>query len=115
MSGKVPPSSKARSRRRVSGDVARAAQRFRNFTGHEAEVIGKVNMPSLPKAVACMGELEAVIYSTVRDGKREKFIHKFKAADAPLLCVTPDGKQILLIGGRYTWTYRGIVDKTHRD
>ena len=106
MSGKVPVSRQTQ--------IRMAADRFEDFTGHEPEDIDRVNIPPLPKAVALMGELEAVIYSTVRDGKREKYIHKFRAADRPALCVSPDGKQIVLVGGNYTWTERGIVDASDK-
>ena len=56
--------------------------------------------------------LVGVLYTTVRDGKEEKYIHQFKAKDKPLLCVTPDGTQILLVGGAYDFTERGIVDRS---
>jgi len=57
-----------------------------------------------------VGRCDGVLYTTVRDGAREKYIHKFKASDAPLLAISPDGCQILLIGGNYRFTERGIVD-----
>lgn len=95
-------------------DAKRASARYKRFTGHEPEELGRVNIPAMPKVVSCMGALTAVIYETVRDGKTEKYIHKFKSADAPLICVSPDGKQIVLVGGNYTWTERGIVDKSDR-
>lgn len=122
MSGKVPPSSRSRAR---GGKVRRsrlagadgfhgadaAARRYERFTGHDAEVFGTIEFPNLDGvAVAMIGECDGVLYTTVRDGKTERYIHEFEEADKPLLCVTPDGRQLLLVGGRYRFTERGIVD-----
>lgn len=115
MSGGVPPSSRAGKRARAftaaRSDIRRAASLYERFTGHEAESLGKVSVPDLPKVAAVIGDCDGVLYTTVRDGVTEKYIHEFaKADDKPLLCVTPDGKQLLLIGGTYDFTERGIVD-----
>lgn len=112
MSGRVPPSSRANSRGPARTEVQRAANRYRRFTGHEPENFGRIEIPPLPKVAACIGEVDAVMYTTVRDGRIEKYVHQFKGKAKPLLCVTPDGKQILFVGGSYTFTERGIVDKT---
>lgn len=115
MSGGVPLSSRAGKRRRSGrSDVQRAADLYERFSGHEAEIAGKVKLPPQPKAAVAVGTLDGVLYTTVRDGRTEKYIHKFAAKDKPLLCVTPDGRQILVIGGRFTFTERGIVDKSDR-
>jgi hypothetical protein len=122
MSGSVPPSSRARGRnvrRRAParGDVDRAADLYERFTGHDPRELGTVNVPELPRVAAVVGECDGVLYTTVRDGKTERYIHEFAARDRPLLCVSPDGRQILLVGGRYRFTEAGIVDasdKKHR-
>lgn len=116
MSGKVPPSSRAKSRPPISlrKDVQRAARLYEKFTGHEAEAVGRVNIPPIPKTMVSVGEVDGVLYTTIRDGKVEKYIHKFAAKDKPLLCVSPDGKSIYFVGGRYTFTERGIVDMSDR-
>lgn len=116
MSGKVPPSSRATGRRSVqrSGDVARAADLWERFTGHDAESIGSIEIGKRPKVVAVIGELDGVLYTTIRDGVVEKYIHTFKAKDKPLLCVTPDGTQMLIVEGHYDFTERGIVDGSDR-
>lgn len=119
MSGKVPPSSGANRRaasfsRSRSPNVRRAALLYERFTGHDAESIGEIEVPPLPKEVAVIGECDGVLYTTVRDGKTEKYIHEFAASDKPLLCVSPDGRQLLMVGGRYLFTERGIVDRSDR-
>lgn len=101
MSGKVPVSYRTQLRQ--------AAEKFRDFTGHDPEPIGRVNV-NMPKTAAVIGELEAVIYATVRDGKNERYIHRFKKSSRPLLCVSPDGKQLIIAGGSYVFTERGIED-----
>lgn len=111
MSGQVPPSSRAgKSRRPIRSEVDRAADLVERFKGHDAEELGVFNVPDLPSTVAVIGECDGVLYTTVRDGRTEKYIHKFRAKDKPLLCVSPDGSQMLFIGGRYVFTERGIVD-----
>jgi len=114
MSGSVPPSSRAGSRRKVGSNVARAKALFENFTGHEPQNPLKIRVPDLPKVVAVIGEMDGVLYTTVRDGVEESYIHEFKSKDKPLLCVSPDGRQILVIGGAYVFTDRGIVDASDR-
>lgn len=116
MSGKVPPSSRARQRRASmpsrDSQVRRAALLFEKFTGHEAtaDMTVRVKVPPWPKVCANIGDVDGIMYTTVRDGRVEKYIHQFKAADKPMFAVSPDGKQLLLIGGAYDFTERGIVD-----
>ncbi len=95
-----------------SADTERASDLYRRFTGHEPESIGKVKVNPLPKVAACIGTCDGILYTTVRDNVTEKYIHKFKARDKPLFCVSPDGKQLMLVGGAYDFTERGIVDES---
>jgi hypothetical protein len=110
MSGKVPPSSRAGARNPRRTDVQKAADLYERFTGHKAEPVGVANLPPLPDVVMVIGECDGVLYTTVRDGRKERYIHEFANSDKPLLCVAPDGKQMLFVGGRYVFTERGIVD-----
>lgn len=118
MSGQVPPSSGAG--RRIKGryfsnpETRKAAALYQRFTGHLADEGVRVKVPPPVKVGVCIGDLDGVLYTTVRDGRVEKYIHKFAKADKPLFVVSPDGKQLLLIGGRYTFTERGIVDKSDK-
>lgn len=115
MSGRVPLSSKSRASDKYgNGDVAAAKRRFRRFTGHEAEVLGELDVPPMPKVAAVIGEITALCYVTTRDGKVEHYKHEFSQSAAPLFCVGPDGKQILIVGNRFKFTERGIVDKPSR-
>ena len=89
-----------------------AAKLYAEFTGNDAAVLGMVNVPELPKSAACIGTCDGILYTTERDGEIQKYIHKFRSKDKPLFCVAPDGKQLLLVGGAYTFTERGIVDNS---
>lgn len=112
MSGQVPPSSRAgrKSRRALLSDYQRAADLFERFSGHDAEELARVKLPTLPKVLAVIGELDGVLYTTVRDGRVERYVHEFADRDKPLLCVTPDGRHLHIVEGRYVFTERGIVD-----
>lgn len=115
MSGRVPPSSRAgKPRVALLSDYKRAGDLYERFTGHDVEELGRVKAPPIPKVLAVIGECDGVLYTTTRDGQLEKYIHEFAHKDKPLLCVSPDGGQLFLIGGGYVFTERGIVDLSDR-
>lgn len=91
--------------------LLRAAQLYENFTGDEAEEVARIKRPKIPAVLVCVGEVDILGYTTVREGRTEKYAHEFKGKAKPLFCVTPDGAQIFLIGGEYDFTDRGIVDR----
>lgn len=107
----VPPSSRALSSDRMQR-IETAANLYTRFTGHDADEVVEVDKPVLPDVMLVVGDIDGVLYTTVRDGKTEKYIHKFKKNCRPLFTVSPDGKQIFMLGGSYDFTERGIVDKT---
>jgi hypothetical protein len=121
MSGLVKPSSKSRAKTArknnpsIHGyDISDAASLYERFTGHTASEKFSVKVPAYPSAAAVIGTCDGILYTTVRDGVTEKYIHKFRQKDKPLLCVSPDGSQILLIGGAYRFTELGIVDASDK-
>ena len=89
-----------------------AAKLYKNFTGHDAldEVV--IDKPELPDVMLVVGDIDGIMYTTVRDGVTEKYVHQFKKSARPLFCVSPDGTQIHLMGGEYDFTERGIVDRS---
>lgn len=89
-----------------------AADLYKRFTGHEALEEVKIDKPVLPDVMLVVGDIDGIMYTTVRDGVVEKYVHQFKKKARPLFCVSHDGKQIHLIGGEYDFTERGIVDRT---
>jgi hypothetical protein len=110
----VPPSSRLRAKATMKdherAEFEKAASLYADFTGHDAAPLARVPAPKIPKVALVVGHCDGVLYSTVRDGVKEKYIHQFRASDKPLLCVSPDGRQLLLYGGRFEFTERGIVD-----
>lgn len=95
-----------------STQLRKAEQLYEDFSGHEAEVIGRMPKPVVPDVALAIGEVDGILYSTIRNGKVERYIHRFKAKSRPLLASSHDGKQLYLLGGAYDFTERGIVDKT---
>lgn len=91
--------------------VREAARRFSRFTGHKAESATIVPFPSLPREAFAVGNLVGVIYETIRDGERETYVHRFRKKSRPLLAATFDGTRLVIVGGRYRFTERGIVDR----
>lgn len=68
-------------------------------------------MVDVPRVCAAIGHVEAVEYRTTHGGKLELYRHDFQKGSRPLLCTSGDGKQLLLLGGHYKFTDRGIVDR----
>lgn len=90
---------------------ARAAvKRWEEFTGHQAESFTEIRLP-IDEVVLEIGHVEGIAYSTVRDGKKERYFHEFKKSARPILAASHDGKRLLLIGGDFEFTERGITDK----
>jgi hypothetical protein len=92
-------------------DIRRAAKLYTKFTGHEDVRVSKVRVEKTPDVMLAIGYVDGVMYSTVRDGIAEKYIHKFKRSARPLFLVSPDGKQLFMLGGAFDFTERGIVDQ----
>lgn len=90
--------------------IREAAKLYEDFSGHDAEEIATIDKPDFPDVVLVIGTLDFVGYTATRDGVEEKYVHEFKDTCRPLLCASPDGKQLVLLGGEYTFTERGIVD-----
>lgn len=90
--------------------VESAARRFKEFSGHDAETVERVRV-KVPTAALAVGELDGVLYTTVRDGKRESYIHKFRKNARPLLAASDDGRSLHVLGGAYEFTEAGIEDR----
>jgi hypothetical protein len=61
-----------------------------------------------PKTGLVIGKLDGVLYTTVRDGKEEAYIHDFEKGSRPLLISSHDGESLHILGGDYEFTERGI-------
>lgn len=91
------------------GQVRQARKLFTDFRGDAPESLQRVKLPT-PKVGLVVGKLDGVLYTTVRDGQTEKYIHKFKSSSRPTLAVA-DGKHLIIVGGRYRFTNAGIEDR----
>jgi hypothetical protein len=97
----VPPSRYAK--------IQEATERYHGFTGHEPQFIDTYNLPDYDVAFK-IGHCDGILYTTVRDGKTERYIHRFKKNSRPFLCASHDGKQLIILEGGFRFTNRGIVD-----
>lgn len=82
---------------------------FQEFTGHDATHYDRVTLPDMSVCVQ-IGKLEGIAYETKRDGKTLKYFHQFKKAARPIFAVTHDGRALVIVGGAFRFTERGIVD-----
>lgn len=94
--------------------VKQAVELFESFRERKPTRIGRVTL-KVPTVVAAMGYVEGIDYRTTHGKKTELYHHDFAPGSRPLLAVSADGRQILLMGGRYKWTERGIVDRDRND
>lgn len=97
--------------RRVDAEIFDAANLYERFTGRKSRVSGSayLRLPE-PSALAIVGKLDFVGYTANRDRRGEKYIHEFAPRARPWLCSSADGSQLWIVGGRYRFTERGIVD-----
>jgi hypothetical protein len=94
--------------------LSHARKLYTDFSGNPANESVKITIPNPPKVGICIGDIDGIMYTTERDGEIQKYIHTFKSADRPLFVVSPDGSQLFIVGGHYTFTERGIVDKSDK-
>lgn len=106
----VPPSTRS-THGTVEQQIKKARLLYENFTGHDADEVVEVDKPPFPDVLSVIGDIDGVLYTTVRDGKTESYIHKFKKNSRPLFCVSPDGLSLHMLGGSYEFGERGIEDK----
>lgn len=90
-------------------EIAKAQQLHRDFSGHEATRGTKVRNPQLRTALS-VGKVDGLMYTAKRDGKTLRYFHKFGSKSRPLLVANFDGSSVAIVGGRYRFTDRGIVD-----
>lgn len=91
--------------------IRQAARRIARFTGMNDVSARKIRVSRQSDVVLDIGRVDGILYTTIRDGATEKYIHRFARNARPLLAASPDGKRLYLLGGAYTFTDRGIVDR----
>jgi hypothetical protein len=112
------------SRREANPSTARTLyQRFRGRTAARAQRIGVrfgtrwLTAPGdsnlvIPVTLAIVGHVAALEYDTTRDGKTVRARHEFAQGSRPLFAVGAGRGQLFLIGDRFRFTERGIMDIT---
>jgi len=91
-------------------NLAKAARRLKDFSGHEASEVLRVQERPFKKGLV-VGQLRGLLYDTVRDGRSEGYIHKFRKSSRPLLAASEDGRSLRIVGGRFQFTEAGIEDR----
>lgn len=94
--------------REALADIKKAGQQFEAFTGLKAENVTPAPYRA-PKTAVVIGKLVAVIYEAERldvqgyEGEDDiaLYKHEFSAKNPPVLAVSPDGKQLVIVGGGY--------------
>jgi hypothetical protein len=91
--------------------VRRAVASLEEFTGHRAAKLEAFEIPDLRgRAGWALGPCTQISYIATRDGETFEFEHRFAKRSRPLLVSTDDGDQLLVLGGAYSVTDRGITD-----
>ena len=90
--------------------VKEAAEHYEAFHGEQPNNIDVFDVEPFDVAYL-LGHCDGVLYTTTRHGRKEKYIHEFKPRSRPLLAASYDGKELLVLGGAYEVTHRGIVDR----
>jgi hypothetical protein len=95
-------------RQPAARDLDQARALFRGFTGEEPQGVTRLKIKPFSTGLA-IGKILAIIYEVSATG--EKLKHSFKDSARPHLIVSSDGHQVLICGGKFTFTSRGFVDK----
>lgn len=93
----------------IKKKAARGGRLFQSFREENPEKVREVGFV-VPDVMIEIGCLDTVEYTTRRGGKVEHYRHEFAEKSRPVLAVSDDGKQLMIIGGRYKFTERGITD-----
>jgi hypothetical protein len=91
-------------------ELRQAASLLEEFSGHKPAEILRVQRDPIRKGLV-IGTMDGVLYSTVRDGVAERYIHRFRKSSRPLLAASADGTQLEIVGGRFQMTEAGIEDR----
>lgn len=90
-------------------ELERGARLFHAFREKNAARVTRRKV-DFPSTVVAIGKVAAVRYYTTHGAKKILYEHEFKRHAMPEFLVSADGKMLLLIGGRFRFTGRGIVD-----
>lgn len=95
---------------KTAEQIDAAAKLQADFSGHEPANVQKIRTHGA-KVFTPVGKLDGVLYTTTRDGKVEKYVHRFRRTARPLLATSHDGRELRIVGGRFRFTEAGIEDR----
>ena len=84
-------------------EILSAARRFAAFHNANPE---SVEIEQIPTTAFLLGNLQAVTYSVIENGKEVTYHHEFDAP--PALAISHDGKTAFILSGEWTFTKRGF-------
>lgn len=98
---------------KVAIDQATLAQAAKLFEGFRERDVSQIITRELmiPDVAVAIGDLHALEYRTTHGARRELYRHQFAPWARPDFLVSPDGRQLIVLGGSFRFTPRGIVDK----
>lgn len=97
----------------TSTRLKKAIEFYKDFHwGDHAEKLVKKDMSPVPTVGVKLGKLDAVVYSTHKNGERATWEHEFgeEGGRRPDLVMDVDNKRLHIVGGDYNVEPRGIVD-----
>lgn len=86
-----------------------AMKLFKRFRLDDPQFVDELKV-LFPEVAMTIGTCDGVLYTTKRNGKVEHYVHEFAQKSKPILAASWDGKQLLILGGRYDFTQDGITD-----
>ena len=91
-------------------DMGKALALSKRWNARSAEFVQVARVPpGTPPVLVLLGELTDVGYRSDKwGGKRHYYIHKTRNP-RPLLCATPDGRRVVILGGGMTVQAAGLV------
>jgi len=96
-------------RKKNPRELAAAKKIYRDFREAEPSKVVKGAL-DVPKALATIGPVEFIGYGTTHGRRSMPYIHTFAEGSRPMLAAGAKRNQLFLVGGRYTFTRRGITD-----
>lgn len=95
-----------------SRNMRKAVRLYTDFTGHDPQFVDEWAV-DIPDTALQVGHVTGILYKCRMDGRMQEFMHEFTGKSRPILAAGADGHQLLLLGGDYKFTERGIVDGTY--
>lgn len=102
------PRAPAANPRKLHPGVRRAVELYSSFHGKDPKYVDEYIIQIAPVAML-VGKVAAIEYETPHN-RTDRFRHEFSGRSRPMLAVSGDGRQLLLLGGQYYFNDHGIID-----